>query len=152
MHVQVKRLRPNAVIPEFKTAMAAGYDLSACLDEPLVLLPGAVAMIPTGIAIYIGQSGYAAMMYPRRGFGTRGLVLGNLTGVIDADYQGEVGIVAWNRTEGANARHFTIHHGDRIAQLVFTLVTRPHLVEVAEFNEQTARGAGGYGSTGVRAA
>ena len=95
--VQVKKLRPNAVLPAYGSDMAAGLDLHACIDEPLALEPGQVVRIPTGIAAWIGDRNYAAVMYPRSGLGTKGLVLGNLTGLIDADYQGEISVVAWNR-------------------------------------------------------
>lgn len=134
-------------LPDYKTEMAAGIDLYACLNEDMVLWPQAPAeMIPTGIAVYMADPRLCAMIYPRSGLGhKKGLVLGNGTGVIDADFQAELMISAWNRDpQGC----IEIAPGDRIAQLVFTPIVRPSLREVGRFDRATARGLGGFGSTG----
>lgn len=148
LNVQIKRLRPSAVIPEYKTPLAAAVDVAADISEPLTISPGQRAvLIPTGIAAYIGDSNYAYFIYPRSGTGHKqGLVLGNGTGVIDADYQGEVMISAWVRP-GHDA--VTINPGDRIAQLVFAPIARVNWELVEEFTENTVRGAGGFSSTGI---
>ena len=137
-------------LPTYKTDMAAGIDLYACLDTPLDLEPQAPAvLIPTGMAIFVNEASVAAMVYPRSGLGhKRGLVLGNGTGVIDPDYQDQLYVSAWNRNPDPDAA-IRINPGDRIAQLVFTPVLRPKLVEVDDFSHATTRGVGGFGSTGV---
>ena len=159
MRVQVKRVRKCAgldlPLPDFKTAGAAGIDLMACLETTLILGPGQVAKIPTGFAFYIGDPDVVAIMHPRSGLGSKGLVLGNLTGVVDSDYQGELNIVAWNRLKSTlrnqayEHNNIVINPGDRIAQLLFVPVLHPRFELVEEFTEQTARGEGGFGSTGV---
>jgi dUTP pyrophosphatase len=121
-------------------------DLRACIDAPLVLAPGAAEMIPTGIAIYIEDPGFAAMLLPRSGLGHKsGIVLGNLVGLIDSDYQGPLMVSTWNR--GAAA--FTIRPGDRIAQMVIVPVVQASFEVVEEFSA-TQRGSGGFGSSGHR--
>jgi dUTP pyrophosphatase len=131
-------------LPAHATGGSAGLDLRACLDAPLVLKPSETVLIKTGIAIHIGDTGLAAVIYPRSGLGHKhGIVLGNLTGLIDSDYQGELMVSTWNR--GAAA--FTIQPGERIAQLVFVPVVQAKLVPVENF-DQSARGAGGFGHSG----
>ncbi|MEW5791714.1 MAG: dUTP diphosphatase [Pseudomonadota bacterium] len=131
-------------LPAYATEEAAGMDLRACLEAPLDLAPGQAELIPTGFAMHIDNPGVAAMILPRSGLGHKqGLVLGNLLGLIDSDYQGPLMISAWNR--GSQAIH--IEPGDRIAQLIFVPVLRPTLQVVADF-DQSDRGIGGFGSTG----
>ena len=121
-------------------------DLRACLDAPLVLAPGAAEMIPTGISIYIEHPGYAAMLLPRSGLGHKsGIVLGNLVGLIDSDYQGALMVSTWNR----GSAPFTIQPGDRIAQMVIVPVVQASFDVVEEFSA-TQRGSGGFGSSGHR--
>lgn len=136
------RIRQNP--PHYASDGAAGLDLRAALDAPLVLSPGQTALIPTGIAIHLADPGLAAMILPRSGLGhKKGLVLGNLVGLIDSDYQGEIMVSAWNRGEEV----VVIEPLMRIAQLVVVPVVQVAFEEVAEF-EATQRGAGGFGSTG----
>lgn len=148
MHLKFKRLDPRVgtdwPIPELGTAGSAGVDLRACLDETRVLKPNETALIGTGIAIHLDDPTVCALILPRSGLGHRGLVLGNLVGLIDSDYQGELKISTWNRSEGEQ----TIQPGDRIAQLVITPVIQPTFVEVDSF-EASDRGDGGFGSTGT---
>jgi dUTP diphosphatase len=136
--------------PHWGSALAAGLDLHACIEAPLVLTPQAPAvLIPAGIAFRIGDPEWCALVLPRSGLGHRaGLVLGNAVGLIDADYEGPCLISAWNRDP---ARPIEIHPGDRIAQLVFTRIVRPHFEIVAEFAASGGRQAAGFGSTGVAA-
>jgi dUTP pyrophosphatase len=133
--------------PHYGSALAAGLDLYACLDARLELPPqGKAALIPSGIALRIADPEWCAMVYPRSGMGHRhGLVLGNGVGVIDADYEGPVMVSAWNRDA---AETLAIEPGERIAQLVFTRIARPELRVVPEFSAASARGSGGFGSTG----
>ena len=138
------RMREN--LPEYATAGAAGLDLRACIDAPLLLAPGDVRLIPSGLAIHIGDPAYAAIILPRSGLGAKhGIVLGNLVGLIDSDYQGELKVSLWNRGIAA----FTIQPLDRIAQLVLIPVLQLHLNVVDEFTH-SERGTGGFGSTGTR--
>jgi dUTP pyrophosphatase len=131
-------------LPKHATAGSAGLDLRACLDEPLELLPGDCKLIPTGIAIHIGDPALAGMIIPRSGLGHRhGVVLGNLVGLIDSDYQGELLISCWNR--GAAA--FRVEPGERIAQLVIVPVTQVEF-EVVDAFAASDRGSGGFGHTG----
>ncbi len=146
--IQVKilddRIGKEFPLPRYETQEAAGLDLRACLTEKLVLQPGDTHLIPAGIAIYIGDPTLAAVILPRSGLGHKhGIVLGNLVGLIDADYQGPLMISCWNR--GQNT--YTIEPGDRIAQLVFLPIARINFEVVSEFNE-TSRGIGGFGSSG----
>ena len=144
--IDVKLLdaRMAAALPAYATPGSAGLDLRACLDAPLVLEPGQTALIPTGLAIHIGDAGLAAMILPRSGLGHKhGIVLGNLVGLIDSDYQGPLMVSCWNR--GATA--FTIQPMDRIAQLVIVPVVQAAFRRVEEF-DASDRGAGGFGSTG----
>ncbi|MGH8172903.1 MAG: dUTP diphosphatase [Rhodanobacteraceae bacterium] len=138
------RLGTEFPLPEYATAASAGLDLRAMLEEPLTLEAGASALIPSGIAIHIDDPSLCAVVLPRSGLGHKhGIVLGNLVGLIDADYQGPLMISCWNRSGSA----FTIAPGERIAQLVFTPVVRASFDVVDDF-APSARGAGGFGSSG----
>ena len=148
--LQVKVLDPRFgaewPLPAYATAHSAGMDLRAALDAPLLLLPGEAALVPSGLAIHVADPGLCAVLLPRSGLGHKhGIVLGNGTGLIDADYQGPLMISTWNRGSVA----YTIEPGDRIAQLVLLPVVRATLQVVDTF-EQSARGEGGFGHTGVR--
>ncbi len=136
--------RVREFLPQYATAGAAGLDLRACIDAPLTLAPGETQLIPTGLSIHIGDPGYAALILPRSGLAHKnGIVLGNLVGLIDSDYQGPLMISTWNRSSAA----FTIQPMDRIAQLVVVPVAQVQLNIVEEF-QASERGAGGFGSTG----
>jgi len=138
------RLGADFPLPQYATDGAAGLDLRACLDAPLTLAPGAVALIGTGFALHIADPGLAAVLLPRSGLGHKhGIVLGNLVGLIDSDYQGEVKVSCWNR----GAAPFTVEPGERIAQLVLVPVVQARFEVVEEFGA-SERGAGGFGSTG----
>lgn len=138
------RLGDSIPLPEYATDGSAGMDLRACLDAPLTLEPGATALLPTGLAIWVEHPHYAAMLLPRSGLGHKhGIVLGNLVGLIDSDYQGQLMVSCWNRSTTA----YRIDMGDRIAQMVVVPVARPEIEWVEEF-EPTERGAGGFGHTG----
>jgi dUTP pyrophosphatase len=131
-------------LPQYATTGSAGLDLRACLDAPLELAPGQAQLIPTGLAIYLADPGLAAVVLPRSGLGHRhGIVLGNLVGLIDSDYQGELMVSCWNRSE----QPFTLKPGERIAQLVVVPIVQVDL-EVVENFEASARGAGGFGHSG----
>ena len=133
-------------LPEYATSGSAGLDLRAILDEPLTLAPGQTALIPTGIAIHIGDPNLAATILPRSGLGHKhGIVLGNLVGLIDSDYQGELMVSCWNRGNDT----FTIETGERIAQLVFLPVVQAEFDIVTNF-DSTARGTGGFGHSGTK--
>jgi len=136
------RLRDQ--LPQYATAGAAGLDLRACLASPLQLEPGATHLVKTGIAIHIADPGYAALILPRSGLGHKhGIVLGNLVGLIDSDYQGELMVSTWNRSSTA----FTLNPLERLAQLVIVPVVQAHFNVVEDFSA-SERGAGGFGSTG----
>jgi dUTP pyrophosphatase len=144
--VDVKVLDPRMAehLPAYATPGSAGMDLRACLDAPLRLEPGQAALIPTGLAVHIGDPGLAAMLLPRSGLGHKhGIVLGNLVGLIDSDYQGPLMVSAWNRGTVA----YTVQPLERIAQMVIVPVVQAHFRRVDAF-DQSARGAGGFGSTG----
>ena len=150
LDVELKILDPrmgDAIpLPEPATAGSAGMDLRAALDAPLTLAPGDSALVPSGIAIHIGDPGWCALIVPRSGLGHKqGLVMGNLVGVIDADYQGPLMISCWNR----GAAPVTIGVGDRIAQLLLVPVAQARLRIVADF-APSVRGEGGFGSTGIK--
>ncbi len=131
-------------LPAYATAGSAGLDLRACLDQPLTLLPGQTELIPTGIAIHLDDPGLAAMILPRSGLGHKhGIVLGNLVGLIDSDYQGQIFVSTWNR----GSLPFVINPMERLAQLIVVPVVQVALNIVDEF-EASTRGAGGFGSTG----
>jgi dUTP pyrophosphatase len=131
-------------LPAYATPGSAGLDLRACTEGPLVIEPGQAALIPTGIALHIGDPGLAAMILPRSGLGHKhGIVLGNLVGLIDSDYQGPLMVSCWNRGQAA----FTVQPMDRIAQLIIVPVVQARFRQVQEFNASD-RGEGGFGSTG----
>jgi len=141
-----KRLGNEFPMPEYATSGSAGMDVSACLDEPLELKPGETSLIPTGFAIHVEDTGLAAVLLPRSGLGhKKGIVLGNLVGLIDSDYQGQVYVSCWNRGHES----FTMNPGDRIAQMVFMPVVQAAFEIVDEFDE-SHRGEGGFGHTGVQ--
>lgn len=147
--MQVKILDPRLgkEIPmvEYGTEGAAGLDLRACIQQPLVIKPGQTELIPSGLSIYIADPNYAAMILPRSGLGHKhGIVLGNLVGLIDSDYQGELKVSCWNRSQTA----YTVEVGERIAQYVIIPVIKPQFEIVDEFNTQTSRASGGFGHTG----
>lgn len=144
--IELKLLDPRMAgyLPAYATPGSAGLDLRACLDAPLLLPPGGAALIPTGISIHIGDPGFAAMLLPRSGLGHKhGIVLGNLVGLIDSDYQGPLMVSCWNR----GSEPFTVQPLERIAQMVIVPVVQAVFRRVEEF-EASARGAGGFGSTG----
>lgn len=145
--VDLKILDPRMAdaLPAYGTPGSAGLDLRACLNEPLVLQPGQAELIPTGLSLHLGDAGLAAMILPRSGLGHKnGIVLGNLVGLIDSDYQGPLMVSCWNRGSAA----FTIQPMDRIAQLVIVPVVQARFHVVDEFGRGSARGEGGFGSTG----
>lgn len=147
MRIECRILDPRLhdALPAYATAGSAGLDLRACLDEPLTLAPNAWQLVPTGMAIHLADPGYAALILPRSGLGHKhGIVLGNLVGLIDSDYQGQLMVSAWNRSDVA----YTIAPMERIAQLVVVPVVQAQFEMVEAFAAATARGDGGYGSTG----
>jgi dUTP pyrophosphatase len=138
------RIGQSIALPTYATDASAGLDLRVCIDEPLQIAAQETVLLPTGIAIYIADPGLAAVILPRSGLGHKhGIVLGNLVGLIDADYQGELKISCWNRGQ----EHFTVNPGDRIAQLIFLPIVRAQFKVVDAFTE-TDRGEGGFGSSG----
>lgn len=146
--IQIKAIDPRIgnefPLPDYATSGSAGMDLRACVDGTLVVESNETRLIPTGFAMHMGDSGLSAMILPRSGLGHKhGIVLGNLVGLIDSDYQGQVFVSCWNRSD----KPFTIEPGDRIAQLVFLPVVRANWELVEDF-EQSKRGAGGFGHTG----
>jgi dUTP pyrophosphatase len=144
LEVKILDERIRGMLPHYATAGAAGLDLRACVDAPLMLEPGASRLVSSGIAIHVGDPGYAAMVLPRSGLGAKsGIVLGNLVGLIDSDYQGPLMVSLWNRGSAA----FTIQPLDRIAQLIVVPVVQVEFEVVEDFAAST-RGAGGFGSTG----
>lgn len=146
MKVLDPRLGSTWPLPQPETEASAGLDLRAAIDAPLLLQPGETALLPSGLAIHIGDPGVCGLVFPRSGLGHRhGVVLGNGTGVIDADYQGPLQISLWNR--GSEA--YTIQPGDRVAQLVLVPIVRMQPMVVEHF-DASARGTGGFGHTGLR--
>jgi dUTP pyrophosphatase len=144
--VDLKILDPRMkdFLPAYATGGSAGLDLRACVDAPLTIEPGQTVLVPTGLAIHIADPGYAAMILPRSGLGHKnGIVLGNLVGLIDSDYQGQLMVSTWNRGQSA----FTLQPMDRLAQLVVVPVVQVGFNVVEEF-ASSDRGAGGFGSTG----
>ena len=138
------RIGKEFPLPAYATPGSAGMDLRACLDEAITLTPGQTDLLPTGLAIHIGDPGLAAVILPRSGLGHKhGIVLGNLVGLIDSDYQGQLFISCWNRSQ----TDFVIEPGERVAQLVFVPVVQAELQQVTEFN-QSERGTGGFGHSG----
>jgi dUTP pyrophosphatase len=143
--IQLKVLDPRASVPAYATDGSAGLDLRALLDAPLVLAPGQTELLKTGLSVYIADPGLAAVILPRSGLGHKhGIVLGNLVGLIDSDYQGELMVSCWNRGQTP----FTVEPMERIAQLVFVPVVQARLQVVTEFTQPSDRGAGGFGSSG----
>jgi dUTP pyrophosphatase len=144
LDVKILDPRIREAMPAYGSPGAAGLDLRACLDAPLTLEPGDSKLVPSGVAIHLGDPGYAALVLPRSGLGAKnGIVLGNLVGLIDSDYQGQVFVSVWNRGQAA----FTIQPMDRIAQMIIVPVLQVEWNVVDEF-EASSRGAGGFGSTG----
>ena len=144
LEVRILDARIRDSLPHYATPGAAGLDLRACLDAPLTLQPGDSQLVPSGIAIHLGDAGLAAMVLPRSGLGAKhGIVLGNLVGLIDSDYQGQIFVSVWNRGKTA----FTVQPLERIAQLVVVPVVQVEFQVVEQF-DASARGAGGFGSTG----
>ena len=149
MNIDLKIIDPRMAeqLPAYATPGSAGLDLRACLDAPLTLEPNAWHLVPTGIAVHLKDAAYAAMLLPRSGLGHKhGIVLGNLVGLIDSDYQGQLMVSAWNRSDVA----FTIEPMERIAQMVIVPVVQATFNVVSEFAQASERGEGGYGSTGKK--
>ena len=147
MKIDVKILDPRIAdeLPRYATPGSAGLDLRACLAEPLTLAPGACELVGTGLAIHLADPGHAALILPRSGLGHKhGIVLGNLVGLIDSDYQGQLMVSAWNRSDVA----YTLAPMERLAQLVIVPVVQAQFNIVDEFPAASERGEGGYGSTG----
>jgi len=147
MLIDVKIMDPRMAeqLPAYATPGSAGLDLRACLDEPLTLAPNGWQLVPTGLAVHLADPAYAAMLLPRSGLGHKhGIVLGNLVGLIDSDYQGQLMVSCWNRSPTA----FTIEPMERIAQMVIVPVVQAQFRVVDDFAAASERGAGGYGSTG----
>ncbi|MGM8886432.1 dUTP diphosphatase [Psychrobacter sp. 1U2] len=149
--VQVKVLNskiiddPAFALPTRATDGSAGIDLRACIDEPLTIKAGETHLVGTGLAVYIADPNFAGMILPRSGLGHKhGIVLGNLVGLIDADYQGELKVSVWNRSH----EDFVLSPGERMAQYIVVPVARPEFNIVTEFSDQSARGAGGFGHSG----
>lgn len=146
--IDIKILDPRMKdqLPAYATSGSAGLDLRACINEPLHIQPGTTHLIPTGLAIHLADPAYAAMILPRSGLGHKhGIVLGNLVGLIDSDYQGELMVSTWNRGN----TEFVLHPMDRLAQLVIVPVLQVEFNVVDEF-DSSSRGAGGFGSTGKK--
>ena len=144
LEVKILDERIRGMLPHYASTGSAGLDLRACVQKPLILQPGESQLVPSGIAIHVGDPGYAAVILPRSGLGAKnGIVLGNLVGLIDSDYQGPLMISVWNRGRAG----FTIQPLDRIAQMVIVPVVQVEFEVVEEF-ATSARGAGGFGSTG----
>ena len=148
MHIDIKIINPliKDQLPHYATAGSAGLDLRACISDKIILEPGQTVLIPTGLAIHLADANYAAMILPRSGLGHKhGVVLGNLVGLIDSDYQGELMVSTWNRGNTA----FTIEPFERIAQMVIVPVVQAQFNLVEDF-DASDRGAGGFGSTGTK--
>jgi dUTP pyrophosphatase len=147
MHIDLKIMDPRMAehLPAYATPGSAGLDLRACLNAPLTLAPNAWQLVPTGLAVHLADPAYAAMLLPRSGLGHKhGIVLGNLVGLIDSDYQGQLMVSCWNRSP----TEFTIEPMERIAQMVIVPVVQAQFRVVDDFDSASERGAGGYGSTG----
>jgi len=144
LEVKILDERIRGVLPHYATPGAAGLDLRACVDAPLTLMPGDSQLVSSGIAIHLGDPGYAAVVLPRSGLGAKsGIVLGNLVGLIDSDYQGPLMVSVWNR----GREPYTVQPGERIAQLIVVPVVQVELDVVEDFTA-TSRGAGGFGHSG----
>lgn len=146
MKILDPRIGDSIPLPHYATAGSAGLDMRACIDESLTVQPGDTVLVPSGLAIHIGDASLAAVLLPRSGLGHKhGLVLGNLTGLIDSDYQGQVFVSIWNRGKVA----YEIDPGERIAQMVFVPVEQVEFKKVTEFDD-SSRGAGGFGHSGQK--
>ena len=146
LKIMDSRIGDSIPLPHYAPDGSAGLDMRACIDEPITVAPGETVLVPTGLAIHIGDPALAAVLLPRSGLGHKhGLVLGNLTGLIDSDYQGQVFISCWNRSAAA----YDVQPGDRIAQMVFVPVEQVQFAVVEEF-DSSDRGEGGFGSSGTR--
>jgi dUTP pyrophosphatase len=144
LDVKILDARMRDYMPAYATPGSAGLDLRACLDESMTIAPGATVLVPTGLAIHLADPGYAALILPRSGLGHKhGIVLGNLVGLIDSDYQGQLMVSTWNRGDTG----FTLNPMERLAQMVIVPVVQAHFNIVEDF-EESERGAGGFGSTG----
>ena len=142
--IKILDARMRDQLPQYATPGSAGLDLRACIDAPITIEPGVTVLIPTGLAIHLADPGYVALILPRSGLGHKnGIVLGNLVGLIDSDYQGQLMVSTWNRGQAA----FTLHPMDRLAQLIVVPVLQVGFNVVDEF-DTTERGANGFGSTG----
>jgi dUTP pyrophosphatase len=148
LHVALKKLDPRAILPKYQTAGAAGADLYANVEawNSIVIAPGETRKISTGVAVSIGDPGWAMHLLSRSGLASKGIVVANGVGLIDSDYQGELIVLLRNRTDNP----FQVVHGDRIAQIEFVPVVQAEFTVVDDFSVKTERGAGGFGSTGVR--
>ena len=149
MQIDLKIMDPRIAdqLPTYATPGSAGLDLRACIDAPLTLAPNAWQLVPTGMAVCLNDPGYAALLLPRSGLGHKhGIVLGNLVGLIDSDYQGQLMVSCWNRSDVS----FTIEPMERIAQMVIVPVVQAQFNVVTEFAASSERGEGGYGSTGKK--
>ncbi|GAB2475922.1 MAG: dUTP diphosphatase [Comamonas sp.] len=145
--IKVLDARMRDQLPQYATPGSAGLDLRACLDAPLTLAPGAWQLVPTGLAMHLRDPGYAAMILPRSGLGHKhGIVLGNLVGLIDSDYQGQLMVSAWNRSPET----YVLQPMERLAQMVIVPVVQARFNLVEDFDDVSARGEGGYGSTGTK--
>jgi len=145
--IKVLDARMREQLPQYATPGSAGLDLRACLDAPLTLAPGAWQLVPTGLAMHLRDPGYAAMILPRSGLGHKhGIVLGNLVGLIDSDYQGQLMVSAWNRSPDT----YVLQPMERLAQMVIVPVVQARFNLVEDFDAVSARGEGGYGSTGTK--
>lgn len=144
--MEIKLLQPDVTVPTYATPGSAAIDL-CCMNTNVytTIMPGQTQAVKTGVALNMGRSDLCAMILPRSGLGSTGLILGNTTGLIDSDYQGELIVTLWNRSDDC----ITICRGDRIAQLVFVPIIKPELNVVKEFSTTTERGSNGFGSTGV---
>jgi len=146
LDIRIRDGRLAEQLPAYATPGSAGLDIRACIDAPITLKPGDTSLVPSGMAIHIGDSGFAAMILPRSGLGHKhGIVLGNLVGLIDSDYQGQIFVSVWNRGQA----EFTIQPMERIAQLIVVPVAQVKLNVVTAF-PASSRGAGGFGSTGKK--
>lgn len=144
--MQFKKLNKKAILPRQATPGSAGYDIHVCLDHEVTIQPNECKMLGTGFALWINNENLCALIIPRSGLGAKkGIILGNLTGLIDSDYQGEWHIPVWNRSNEA----VTIHPFDKICQCLFLPIVHPLISEVDEFETETKRAEGGFGSTGV---
>lgn len=144
--MKFKKLRTNAILPKRATAGSAGYDIHVCIDEEITIQPNKCVMLGTGFALWVEDENVCAVCIPRSGLGAKkGIVLGNIVGLIDSDYQGEWHIPVWNRSDVA----VKIYPHDKICQCVFLPVLHPEISEVSDFEEETRRGSGSFGSTGI---